>query len=189
MSEESSGIKASLAKAGIPDAAITTTLPLMGREDIRSYIAKRGYIGETGLQGYYVYPQVVGDTAKARKVFYVTAKEMMLSGVQVYCIPLVRLVQRLTDDSGDSDTDYELNFIESSQMLFVLDFYEREVPFPLSPWQAAVVRNWIKERIESKLAVSLLGDKRLEDCSDWWPSPFLNQLGLGLTTFVVGGRK
>jgi len=168
--------------AGVPDAALMTTLPLEGCPDIRTFIREAGYRSASGYHGVYIHPKKVTDAGKARKVFHVIAKEMILHRESVYCISLDRLVEGLSSDYDSTAIDRA----ESATTLFLADFYERGAPFPLAPWQAGVVRSWIRSKFENGGAVSLLGDGPMREAVAWWPPAFLGFLSENMHTFVIG---
>ena len=173
-----------LVSCGIPDNAIKTTLPRMGQTAIREYVAQRRFETEAGLQGTYLYSRRPSDAIKARLAFHVLAKEMLLSGVSCYVMSLTRLVAALSDDEDEMD-DRDYHRATDAKVLFVTDFYEHGAAFPVSPWQAARVRNWIKDKYETGGAVSLLGDAALMQASSWWPGSFLSFLQSSVREFEV----
>lgn len=177
-------VRRSMQDAGIPDAAISTTLVREGCQNIRDHICGRGFIrsDQPGYQGIFLYPERLPHAAKARKVFYVVAKEFLLSGIPSYCISLSRLVTAL-GETEDGELDYFR--VTGANMVFVTEFYEQDAPFPLQPWQAGVLRSWIRNKFDSRGGVSFLSDRRLDLIQDWWPESFRHVLAEHVRQFPV----
>jgi hypothetical protein len=165
-------ILAGLKQSGIPEFVYATTLVKEGRADIREIISTKGYQHNGQLYGFYVFTQRNSSVTKARRVFYLIAKEMFLSGVTVYCISMPNLVAAL----NASDYSVAANAIDNVQMVFVTDFFEDEAICPLTPTDAGRVRSWVRDKFELGGAVSLLSDASLERCGAWWSNAFLRFL-------------
>lgn len=162
-------IRAGLKNSGIPELAFSTTLALEGATELRRLITGKEFIRPSSTRGLYLYPSAPSKAAQARKQFYLTAKELFLSGVSVYCIPLSRLLGAITTD----DMDDEAYRVEQVRMVFILDFYEAGAGCPLSTKEAARLRYWVRDRFESRDAVSFLSDTPVDRCAEWYPESFL----------------
>jgi hypothetical protein len=165
-------ILAGLKQSGIPEFVYTTTLVKEGKADIREVIASKGYQHNGQLYGFYVFTQRNSSVTKARRVFYLIAKEMFLSGVTVYCVSMPNLVAAL----NANDYSVAANAIDNVQMVFVTDFFEDDAICPLSPGDAGRVRSWVRDKFEVGGAVSFLSDASLERCGAWWSNAFLRFL-------------
>lgn len=171
---DSDRMKRILLQAGVPNAAIATTLKEQDAMPMREFLQSlsSNELDRRRYSGMVVCPKNHRDTNKARLLFHVAAKEAILLGVACYCLSL----DRLTVAISDSESSYEYEKITSSDMLFVTDFFEREAEFPLSKWQSGVVRSWIKRRLDSEGSIALLSDVSIEATSAWWPSAFASYI-------------
>lgn len=174
-------IKQGLKASGVPESVFSTTLPREGAEDLRELIVTHALVQTTSAKGVFVYNKSKTSAVQARKVFYLIAKEMYLSGTTVGCLPLSRLVEFLNAD------DYvgEAARIDRVRVVFLLDFYEEGASFPLSPQDAARVRAWVRSRFESGGAVSFLSDAPVDRCSGWWPMSFLGFINENAFVYAV----
>jgi hypothetical protein len=162
-------IKRGLKASGVPESVFSTTLPREHAEELREMIVTKTLVSFSEARGVYIYPKTKTNTVQARRIFYLVAKELYLSGVTVACLSLSRLVELLNSE------DYvgEAVRVDRVRVVFLLDFYEEGAPFPLSPQDAAKVRAWVRSRFESGAAVSFLSDAPVDRCSAWWPVSFL----------------
>lgn len=162
-------IREGLRNSGIPEAVFSTTLVKEGAPQLRALVTDQTLVRPASARGLFLSPKKPTDAGKARKLFYLVAKELFLSGVSVYCVPLVRLMETLKSD----DMDSEAFRIDRVRMVFVLEFYEDGAGFPFSTGDAARLRSWVRFRYEAGSPISFLSDKPLAQCTGWWPQSFL----------------
>ena len=162
-------IRIGLKNAGIPETVFSTTLQKEGATTLREYVKEGSLLRPRSTSGIFLYPSKKDAATHARKLFYLFAKELFLSGVTVCCLPLSRLLDAINSD----ELVGEAIRVEQVRMVFVLDFYEDGAPFPFSPTDAAKLRSWVRARFEAGNAVSFLSDATIDRCSLWWPSSFL----------------
>lgn len=170
-------IRQGLSAAGIPAVAMSTTLPKEGAPQLRQLIVE-GVLRPP--RGVFLYPKSKTKASAARTLFYLVAKELFLSGVSVYCIPLSRLVSLLSN--YDSEDENAAAMVDRVRAVFVLDFFEDGAPFPLQAWEAAKLRSWIRARVEAGVSVSFLSDSSPDRCGLWWPSSFMGYVCDSTTT-------
>jgi len=166
---ENRGIAAGLRQSGVPEFVFTTTLVKESQPELREMIATSAYRHNGQLYGFYLFTQRTTSVTMARRVFYLIAKELFLSGVTVYCTSLADL----NDTLGDGEYTSASAGVHSAEVVFVTDFYEDGSACPLDPAEASRVRAWVRSKFERGQAVSFLGDMPLDRCSAWWPSSFL----------------
>lgn len=174
-------IQKGLTNSCIPSFVFSTTLVKEGAPELRKIVAERTLIRPYGMRGVFVHPCNKGSMNKARRMFYLLAKEMHLSGISVHCIPMYRLVEHITSD----DFSVEMERIESVKMVFVLDFCEKGTPMPYSPAHAAALRTWLRERFESGKAASFLSDLPLEASAIWWAESIIGFIGDNTITQAI----
>lgn len=174
-------IKSGLKNAGIPESVFSTTLLKEDMPLLREAIARGSLVRPASASGVYVYPLRKESTLQARRVFYTVAKELFLSGVTVYCLPLSRLIEALRSD----ELTGEVTRVEKARMVMVLDFYENGAGFPLDASESAHVRAWARRRFEAGKAVSFLSDSPVDQCSSWWPASFLGFINDSVVTQAV----
>lgn len=163
-------IRQGLRNAGVPEMVFGTTLLREEAPELRELITSQSLVRPSSARGLFLYPKAKGTTGKARKLFYLVAKELFLSGVTVFCIPLTRLMETLTsfdDINGDASR------LERVRVVFILDFYEEGAGFPFSTQDAARLRAWVRQRFEAGNAVSFLSDSAPERSLPWWPQSFM----------------
>ena len=180
---ENDDIKNSILSSGIPSLAIATTLPKEGADVLRKWVQERQFDkAEGGSIGAFLHPRIPSATNQTRRVFHVLAKEMVLSGVSVYSLPLERLVTGMTADYDNEDFERA----DVADVTFVTDFYERGASFPLQPWQAGAFRSWAKRKIENEKTVCLLSEGIWKEAQAWWTPSFLGFLQASMQTFAIG---
>lgn len=162
-------IRSGLRNAGVPEFVFGTTLLKENAPTLRAMVEAKELVRPTSARGVYMHPAKPAQITQARKLFYLTAKELFLTGVTVCCIPLSRLMEALSTD----DFVGEASRVERVRMVMVLDFYEDGAAFPFTPAEAAKLRAWVRNRFEAGNAVSFLSDVPLSRCSAWWPQSFL----------------
>lgn len=165
---------------GVPNAAISTTLPKEGQNELREFVEKRRYREGGTYRGVYVYNLRPAEAVKARRVFLTAAKEMLLSGAACYVLSLSRLVEAINNEEEDNDW----HRINEADIVFVTDFYEHGCNSPMDSWQATRVRHWVKDKIEEGKGVSLLADVRPMGAA-WWPPSFLAFIQSHVVEFEV----
>ncbi len=169
-------IKKGLAAAGVPRAAMATTLPALGQAHIREDIKNKVFFADDP-RGAWVYG--APETAnKTRQVFQVMAKEMYLTGTTVQCISLIQFGAMLVSEEGLSES------VERAKMLFLLDFYEAGCPRPLNDETFAQLRFWVRSRFEQGMAISFLSDAPLAQ-ADWWPTSLRSFLSARVNEYNV----
>lgn len=161
-------IRQGLRNAGVTEAVFSTTLLKEDAPALRELITSKSLVRPSSARGLFLYPSVKGNTGKARKLFYLVAKELFLSGVTVCCIPLTRLLEALTSDDLHGDASR----VERVRVVFILDFYEEGAGFPFSTQDAARLRAWVRHRFEAGNAVAFLSDSAPERTLPWWPQSF-----------------
>jgi hypothetical protein len=163
-------IRKGMTRCGIPSSVIPTTLILEGRKDIRDLIQAKAFIKPSGSVGLFFYPSNKAQFAKARKLFFTTAKELFLSGMPLYCGTLTKIIETLRSE------DYTNNaaLLDNAKMVFITDFYEEGAEFPLTGSEATQMRNWVKEMFEQNKAVCFLSDTALSEIKSWWPASFIS---------------
>lgn len=166
-------IQKGLDNSCIPKFVCGTTLLKEEAPDLRKIVAERLLVRPTGLRGVFMHPKSKGTTEKARRLFYVLAKELHLSGISVHCIPAFRLVEHLSSQ----EFSVEMERVDSVKIVFILDFYEKGAPNPYSPHQSALLRTWLRERFESGKAACFLSDVPLEASAAWWADSIIGFIG------------
>lgn len=162
-------IRLGLRNSGVPELVFGTTLAKENAPELRELIVAKTLVRPSSARGLYLYPKTKTGTVQARKLFYLVAKELFLSGVTVCCIPLSRLMEAINAD----DLVGEAARVERVRMVFVLDFYEEGAGFPFAPHDATKLRAWVRHRFEAGNAVSFLSDSAVDRCLPWWPQSFL----------------
>ena len=162
-------IKKQLTEMGVPAYVHRTTLLKEGREDLREWIKTESYENEAEVRrvGVSMYPGAKCKVSYLRTVFYLLAKELCLSGLNVRCASLSDLA--LMEEAG------ELHLLYGLEFLFITDFYEEGAAMPLLPEMAMHIRTLIRTVIENGNAVCTLSDVDLKSC-DWWPPNILSLL-------------
>jgi hypothetical protein len=122
--------------------------------------------------GVFVYPLGPTHYNKVRKLFYLLAKELFLSGHTTYCLPLTRLYEAVSSE----EYTLEASMVAQVEFVMVLDFYERGAPFPLQASESAKLRAWVRAKFERGDSVCFLSDRVLSECNDWWPEAFTGYL-------------
>jgi hypothetical protein len=172
-----------LRSAGVPLKVCATTLVKEEALDLRVLVEGKALIRDEDASGIYMHPRLKTTElfGRARKLFYLVAKELFLSGHTVYCIPMFKLMETL---KGDGSEDAESR-IERVRMVFVLDFYEDGAPCPYSPQDASRLRAWTRQRFEDGKAVSFLSDSNADGCTSWWPLSFTGFIKDSFITYPV----
>lgn len=176
-------IRSAIRSARIPSSVLSTTLPKEGENALRDYVLHRRYKRNSEYLGIYLYPSTLAVSAKARKAFFLVAKEMILSRVSVYCTTLSDLAKHLSYDYDDDDG------IESADVLFIADFYEQGAPMPLDAKFSAMVRSWIRGRLEKGKGICLLADSSPNLIETWWPSSFRTIIEGYLEVFRIEAKR
>lgn len=166
-------IRLGLKSAGIPESVFGTTLAKENAMSLREMVTQHALVQPTRATGLYVYPSKRTEALRARKLFYLLAKELFLSGSTVCCLPITRLIEALNSDEYSG----EAMLIDKVRMVFVLDFFEEGAPFPFTAFDAARIRTWVRQRYETGNAVSFLSDSPLDRSASWWPQSFLGFIG------------
>lgn len=177
-------IRTGLRAAGIPESVFKKSLKTEGAEPLRDMITSGALIrGPKETTGVFIHPsrRAVPEATKARVVTYLLAKELFLSGITVYCIPLIRLM----DNLRGSDFTQEGHMLEKVRMVVVTDFFEEGAPFPFTAAEAGHLRLWVRSRFEEGKGVSFLSDTPMERTGAWWPVGFLGQLGGNTVPYAV----
>jgi len=174
-------IRLSLRNSGVPELVFSTTLAKEEAPELRALITGGALVRPASASGIYLYPKTRTSTVRARKLFYLVAKELLLSGVTICCLPLSRLMEALNAD----DFVGEAARVERVRMVFLLDFYEEGAGFPFSPSDAARLRAWVRHRFEAGNAVSFLSDSAIDRCIPWWPQSFLGFISDNVITHSV----
>lgn len=155
---EGEALVTKLKSSGIPREALSTTLAAQKYPELRSYIENKDY-SET--------PILV--IAKCNPLaFYLSAKEMALSGFSVFCGELVDIHTAMFAERDDIDK--LRNTIKEASVIAISGFYEDTgsvAPF-FSPYESAYFRSWFMRRVNNGTKFILLTDKSIVDCESWW---------------------
>lgn len=162
-------IRMGLRDAGIPEMVFSTTLAKENQPTLREAVVQHTLVRPSSVTGVFAYPAKKANTTQARKVFYLIAKELYLTGTSVVCLPLSRLLEALTSD----EMTLEASKVDQVRMVFILDFFEEGAPFPLSAGDAARIRAWVRRMFEDGRGVSFLSDVPPDRCSAWWPQSLM----------------
>lgn len=162
-------IRLGLKAAGIPESVYSTTLVIENAQPLRDMITSRSLMRPSGATGVFVTPTKGAEAMRARRIFYLLAKELFLSGTTVCCLPATRLIEALNSD----DYSGEAMLVDKVKAVFVTDFFEDGAPFPFTALDAAKIRAWVRQRYERGDAVSFLSDAPAARCTQWWPISFL----------------
>ncbi len=172
-------IKQGLEISGVPPIVYKTTLVLEGHQKLRDMILVNQFFNDDAeTKGFFVYGSSPTNT---RKIFYLIAKELFLSGMSVYCISLLNLMEELDSQEITKVT----NSVDQSKCIFILDFFEDDAAFPFTPLQAWKLRAWVKDKFNKTGMVCFLSDVRLIKCVDWWPKQFLTYLRENIIEYEV----
>jgi hypothetical protein len=174
-------IKLGLKAAGVPEITFSTTLVKEQAAGLRDIIKDRQLIRARQTMGVFLHPKTKSEHARTRRLFYLFAKELFLSGTTVFCIPLSRLLAAIMSDDMEGDA----LMVEQVRMVLLLDFYEEGVAFPYSNADAAKLRAWVRARFEKGMAVSFLSDAPPDRCITWWPSSFIGFISDNTLTYPV----
>ena len=166
-------IRQGLRMAGVPEGVFKKTLITEDAKPLREMITGGTLVRDGATTGIFLHPAKRSDSARARTVFYLTAKEMFLSGTTVYCIPVIRLLEAMSA----VDHSHETMMLERVRMVFVTDFYEEGAPFPFSAADAGRLRLWVRSRFEEGKGVSFLSDTGMAKAGAWWSEGFLGFIG------------
>lgn len=174
-------IRQGLKMAGVPEGVFKKTLVSEDAKPLRDMITNGALLRTDGTTGLFVHPSKRLESAKARTVFYLAAKEMFLSGNTVYCIPVIRLLEVM----NATDHSHEAMMLDRVRMVFVTDFYEEGAPFPFTPADAGRLRLWVRTRFEEGKGVSFLSDTPMARAAAWWTEGFLGFIGGNTTAYPV----
>lgn len=177
-------IKAKLRAAGIPREALPTTLAMEGLPELREFVVDRAF-DTTRLS--YIYPSATADANKATLAFYLCAKEMILSGQNVFCCSLVDIHTALW---GDSDEAAALeSSLSSAGYIAIRHFHDaggRTAPF-MTPYETAYFNSWLLRKYQAGVGFMLLGGAPIMEAIDWWPASFLGYIRARAAIFSVKG--
>lgn len=176
-------VKSMLRGAGIPKEAFVTTLLKEGMMQLRGYITERR---EDDKRILYIYPSHHNPSAaiphqareRAELAFYLTAKELSLSGEDVFCCDLVDIHTALFKETDEAiDIDRRINGRESG-FICIRHFHDtggRVAPF-LTPYESAYFASWMIRRYQDGVGFLLLGGSPIMEAEDWWPASFVGYL-------------
>ena len=165
MGEEATLIR--LREAGIPREAIATTLAKEKRMDLREYIQNKAYDTKP----------IASVVGLDRLPFYLTAKEMALSGFRVYCCELVDIHTALFSERDEADQIAAT--IEDAQVIAISGFYEQEgnvAPF-LNPYESAYFRSWFMRKVNAGVKVILQVEMDVAFAGTWYSGALLHFIG------------
>lgn len=162
-------IKMGLRMAGVASFADYTTLAKENETELRQMVTERQLVKKSGTTGIALSPKHAKDAAKVRKIFFLVAKELFLSGHTVLCASLSDVIALLKSE----DITQQSVLLDTAEMLFILDFYEDGAPFPAEAAEAAMVRTLVRQRLDKNLGISVLSDAPLSKAHTWWPLSFL----------------
>lgn len=170
-------IRQGLKDAGIPEMVFGTTLVKEEMQTLRTLVETNALVSATTAKGLFLHAKNRASISQARKVFYLVAKELFLSGATVFCLPLSRLIEVMNSTEDTSEMARDTSRIYKARMVFVLDFYEDGTPFPFQAHDAVRVRTWVRSRFEAGNGVSFLSDSAFDRCAAWWPPSFMGFIG------------
>lgn len=175
MSDEA--IRARLRAAGIPREAFATTLAKAGYSSLREYVANRVY---SVTQIAYLFPKPSPRSTEYNEnpelAFYLLAKELLLSGLEVHCCDLIDVRTALLSDSEDGGD--LLSVLEAADVVAIRGFHDkggRCEPF-LTPFDSAYVASWLIRMHRNGTVLVLLGAAPLMEAKDWWPTSLLGYI-------------
>lgn len=158
--------------AGVPPFVHGLTLLSEGYDTLRGNV-KAGRVGNL-----IVYPQGKAHV-KARKAFYLYAKELFLSGICVHCVSLYNLGMALKGDHPNL-----LENIRGAEHLFVADFFNKGVA-PSEAAGARAVAAYLLKRFERELKISVFADTSPQTWHAWWPASLVAALEENATVLSV----
>ncbi len=171
-------IKAQLRNAGVPREVFSTTLVKESLTELREYVLagaarqKRvAYIHQT-LSRTSLYAD------KAELAFYLTAKELVLSGEDVFCCNLVDIHTALFKDTDEASAlAQRLDGMEAG-FIGIRYFHDKggRVDQFMSPYEIAYFSSWMIRRYQDGVGFLLLGSEPIMGAIDWWPASFLGYL-------------
>lgn len=161
MGEEATLIR--LREAGIPREAIGTTLAKEKRMDLRGYIQGKAYEEKP----------IVSIVGIDRLPFYLTAKEMSLSGFRVYCCELVDIHTALFSDRDEADQIAAT--LEDAQVVAISGFYDEagKVSQFLTPYEAAYFRSWFMRKVHTGVKFILQVEAGVSFAESWYSGALL----------------
>lgn len=166
-----SSVGRALQSCGVTRAAIATTLKSEGHLKMRELVEQELYV-EDETENWIcinVYATKATDPVRHRLAFNLLAKELHLSRAEIRIMALKDLVDIV---KGESER-FTVDALMGLEMLFVTDFYEDGAPFPLDPYDAMLVRAFVKKFVEEDLGFCTMTELPLNKCTKWWPQNFL----------------
>lgn len=139
-------IRMMMRDANVPRVIWSTTLPNLGREDLRSVINERSLELEdaNGFRGIYM----TSTSYSGRHVFLAFAKECVLAGYTVKVTNIPRLIEWIEQESYRE----VLAKLTRNDLVFIQDFIE-DVESPLDARAAGFLRGLIKELLDAMVGV------------------------------------
>lgn len=147
-----------LREAGIPREAIATTLAKEKRMDLRGFVEGKGYESKP----------IISIVGIDRLPFYLTAKEMALSGFRVYCCELVDIHTALFSDKDEADQIAAT--LEDAQVIAISGFYEEAglvAPF-FTPYESAYFRSWFMRKVNAGVKFILQTETDIVFSEKWY---------------------
>lgn len=181
-----------MTSAGIPADVMKTTLPAEGREDLREYIASGAHNEPGSLTVVAPMDSKVATVGIADFTFYLTAKEMVLSGSAIYCISLVELSTLL---SAHPDSNYiaglgatTFDKVSSARVLAVSGFTDQGAQY-LDPHQKQYVSAYLLKQVRLGKGLLLGCHAPTHGMNEWWPANFCAYVLKHANVFVVGPTR
>lgn len=178
---------AKLRAAGVPREAFSTTLAKEEMGDIRVYVTGRG---EDAKRIVYLYQNQTRATLYSEKAelgFYLLAKELVLSGEDVFCCDLVNVHSALFKDDDDSTEFYNRILGITSGFIAIRHFHDKggKVEQFMTPYESAFFASWLIRKFQDGVGFILLGGAPIMEAADWWPASFLGYLRSRSIVFEV----
>jgi hypothetical protein len=180
-------IRDAVLSCGVPNAALSKTLPLLGQAALREHVMGEEWRKRHDARSLFLYPQNVKARSNARRVFHVMAKEFVLVGADIQLVSVARLVRNVL---GKED-EYEENLayrVRNAEVVLVSDFYD--LAFRKNPHtdeQQYEFYNWLVDAWTAGKVTYFLADATVQKCTPWWDETFLMQIEEHVTPYEVAG--
>lgn len=175
-------LKAALKRAGIPSSYITTTLPREGHQELRSWIDNEVFIHEAGIKGVTFISATPATFSKARRVFFVFAKEMVISGYSVVVHDMVSVLEL-----SQTPVVSAKNLRSGYDFIFIPDFAEGGASAPFDGETALKVRTFLRKLIDYGVGICTLSD-RPQAAGQWYPDSLLALMSENSFAYPIAGR-
>ena len=178
---------AKLRAAGVPREAFSTTLAKEGMDDIRAYVTGREEDAKRMLYLYQTQTRSTLYSEKAELAFFLLAKELVLSGEDVFCCDLVNVHTALFKDDDEATEFYSRLDNINSGFIAIRHFHDKggKVEQFMTPYESAYFASWLIRKFQDGVGFILLGGAPIMEAVDWWPASFLGYLRSRSIVFEV----